>query len=78
MCIHDSRDGFYGKTIITLTKAYYSDKASPSLPAQCKLSIGDDVALYKNNKMIQEGVVYKRHQGKLKVSINEEIEDRAS
>ena len=35
----------------------------------CKIQNGDDVGVYFNNKMICEGVVYKKTPEKIKISI---------
>ena len=37
--------------------------------------MGDDVALYKNNSMIADGVVSKRHGPKLQITTRKELED---
>ncbi len=39
------------------------------------MQVGDDVALYKNNNIIAEGVIYKRNGGKLKISSRTEIDE---
>jgi ATP-dependent RNA/DNA helicase IGHMBP2 len=75
MVILNTKNGYYGKTILTLAKAYYSEKNPQNLPEECKMQIGDDVALYKNNNIIAEGVIYKRNGGKLKISSRTEIDD---
>ena len=40
----------------------------------CKIQNGDDVGVYFNNKMICEGVVYKKTPEKIKISIREDDE----
>ena len=45
------------------------------LPEHCKISVGDDVALFKNNVIVTDGVVSKRIGPKIQVSIRKDIED---
>lgn len=63
------REGFYGKIILTLIKAYHSEKNPIIIPEECKIGVGDDVALIRNNSVIASGVVYKRIGAKIKISI---------
>ena len=37
--------------------------------------MGDDVALYKNNSMVADGVVSKRQGPKLQITTRKELED---
>lgn len=37
------------------------------------MQVGDDVALFKNNAMIAQGIIYKRVGPKLKVSIRNDV-----
>ena len=72
MLIVGEREGFYGKVILTLIKQYHSEKNPINIPEHCKLQVGDDVAIMKNNSMIASGVVYKRIGPKIKLSIRQE------
>lgn len=74
MVVIASRDGFYGKIIITLTKAYHSEKNKVPIPEHCKLQVGDDVAVYSGNNIVAEGIIYKRGPEKIKISINSDPE----
>ena len=69
MLIVGEREGFYGKKILTLIKAYHSEKNPIVIPEDCKLQVGDDVAIMKNNSVLTSGVVYKRTGPKIKISI---------
>jgi hypothetical protein len=71
MLIIGEREGFYGKVILTLIKQYHSEKNPILIPEHCKLQVGDDVAIMKNNSMIASGVVYKRIGPKIKLSIRQ-------
>ncbi len=73
MAIVSSKRGFYGKTILTLTKAYHSEKNPLILPEHCKIQNGDDVAVFRNNSIIADGVVSKRTGPKLQISIRKEV-----
>lgn len=75
MLIISSKRGYYGKTVLSLTKAYHSEKNPQLLPEDCKIQVGDDVALYKNNSIIADGVVSKRMGPKLQISTRKELED---
>lgn len=75
MTIVSTKRGFYGKTILTLTKTYHSDKNPLLLPEHCKIQVGDDVALFKNNTIMTDGVVSKRVGPKLQISLRKEGED---
>jgi hypothetical protein len=69
MTVVSTKRGFYGKTILTLTKTYHSEKNPQILPEECKVQVGDDVALFKNNTIVVDGVVSKRVGPKLQISI---------
>jgi superfamily I DNA and/or RNA helicase len=45
------------------------------LPEHCKIQVGDDVALFRNNTIVVDGVVSKKVGPKLYVSIRKEIDD---
>jgi hypothetical protein len=75
MIITNSKQGFYGKAILTLTKTYHSEKNPILIPEDCKIQVGDDVTLYRNNSIIAEGVVYKRQGHKIKITIRQELDD---
>jgi len=75
MTVVSTKKGFYGKTILTLTKTYHSDKNPQNISEECKVKVGDDVALFKNNTIVADGVVYKRVGPKLQVSIRNDIDD---
>lgn len=75
MIILGSKDGFYGKVILTLAKYHFSDKNRVSLPEHCKLGVGDDVAIFNGKTLIAEGVVYRRTPEKIRVSLMVEPED---
>jgi ATP-dependent RNA/DNA helicase IGHMBP2 len=75
MSVVATKRGFYGKDILTLTKSYHSEKNPLLLPEHCKIQVGDDVALFKNNAMVVDGVVSKRTGSKLQVTIRKEIDD---
>jgi len=45
------------------------------LPEECKIGVGDDVALFKNNAVVADGIVSKRVGPKLQVSIRNDIDD---
>lgn len=75
MTIVSTKRGFYGKTILTLTKTYHSDKNPLPLPEHCKIQVGDDVALFKNNTIMTDGVVSKRVGPKLQISLRKEGDD---
>jgi len=70
MTIASSKKGFYGKTVLTLTKTYHSEKNPIIIGESCKIQVGDDVALFKNNTAIVNGVVSKKVGPKLKITIN--------
>jgi len=55
-----------------LIKAYHSEKNPILIPEECKIGVGDDVALMRNNTIITSGVVYKRIGPKIKISIRDE------
>ena len=69
MTVIATKRGYYGKTILTLTKTYHSEKNPQLIPDECKVQVGDDVALFKNNTIVTDGVVYKRAGPKIQVSI---------
>lgn len=75
MTVVATKRGFYGKDILTLTKSYHSEKNPLLLPEHCKIQVGDDVALFKNNNIVVDGVVSKRAGPKLQVTIRKEIDD---
>ena len=50
-------------------KAYSSEKNRIPLPDHCKLQVGDDVAIYHHNSVVADGIVYKKTNDKLKVSL---------
>lgn len=75
MTVTSTKRGFYGKDILTLTKTYHSEKNPQLLPEHCKIQVGDDVALFKNNAIVVDGVVSKRAGPKLQVTIRKEIDD---
>jgi ATP-dependent RNA/DNA helicase IGHMBP2 len=75
MVITSSKRGYYGKTVLSLTKAYHSEKNPCLLPEDCKIQVGDDVSLLRNNSLVAEGVVSKRMGPKLQVSTRKELED---
>lgn len=77
MTIFDSKEGFYGKINIKLTKAYYSEKNKIQIPDYCKLDTGDNVAVYHDNTFLFDGTISKRTHEKIKVSIipNEEYDN---
>ena len=52
MVVLGSKDGFYGKVILTLAKYHFSEKNRVALPEHCKLGVGDDVAIFNGNTMI--------------------------
>ena len=60
------------KHIIVKIKAYHSEKNPILLPEECKVQVGDDVAILKNNTIIGSGIVYKRVGPKIKISIRRE------
>ena len=70
MVVLGSKDGFYGKVILTLAKYHYSEKNKVTLPEHCKLGVGDDVAILNGKNIIAEGVVYRRTPEKIRVSLN--------
>jgi hypothetical protein len=75
MTVISTKRGYYGKDILTLTKTYHSEKNPQLLPEHCKIQVGDDVALFRNNAIVVDGVVSKRAGHKLQVTIRKEIED---
>ena len=74
MTVVSSKRGFYGKTVLTVTKTYHSEKNPLVIAETCKIQVGDDVALFKNNTAIVNGVVSKRVGPKLKITINKELD----
>lgn len=60
MTVLNSKEGFYDRIIITVAKAYYSEKNRLQIPEHCKLGVGDDVAIYSGDTMIASGVIYRR------------------
>lgn len=68
MVITSSKRGYYGKTVLSLTKAYHSEKNPCLLPEDCKIQVGDDVSIKHNNNIIADGVVSKRMGPKLQIS----------
>lgn len=72
MVVLSCRDGLYDKIIISMKKSYHSEKNPVTIPDHCKLQVGDDVAIYYNNSVIAEGIVYKRTNEKIKVAVNSE------
>ena len=75
MSIISTKRGYYGKTVLSLTKTYHSEKNPQVLPEECKIQVGDDVAVYKNNSMVADGVVSKRQGPKLQITTRKELED---
>ena len=68
MLIYSTKRGFYGKTVLSLHKANHSEKNPQILPEHCKLQVGDNVAIFRGNSMISEGVVSKRIGPKLQIT----------
>jgi hypothetical protein len=73
MVVVATKRGYYGKTVISLTKAYHSEKNPQILPEECKIQVGDDVALYRNNSILTDGVVSKRQGPKLQITTRKEL-----
>ena len=57
---------------MSLVKAYHSEKNPIMLPEECKIQVGDDVAILKNSTIIASGIVYKRAGPKIKISIRQD------
>lgn len=75
MVVLHSKEGFYDRIILTLVKSYHSDKNRIPIPEVCKLSNGDDVAIYSGDKMVAEGIIYRRSTDKIKITIKIDPED---
>ena len=75
MVVNSTKRGYYGKTVLSLTKTYHSEKNPMLIPEECKLQVGDDVALYRNNSMVADGVVSKRQGAKLQITTRKELEN---
>lgn len=75
MTVVSSKRGYYGKTILTLTKAYHSEKNPQPIAEESKVQVGEEVGLFKGSGMVAEGVVYKRGGAKVHVAVRGEIDE---